>query len=176
MSPDNSNETVFKEIDVVSINENVFKMIEEDWFLITAGNKEAFNTMTANWGGMGYLWHKNVCFIFVRPTRYTYEFTETSGLFTLSFFGKEYRKALEYCGANSGRDVDKVKECSFNPVELLPGAVSFNEAGLVLTCKKLYYNDINPDNFADEKIDNNYPKKDYHRMYIGEIIKVFAKG
>lgn len=166
--------TVFKEIEPASLNENVFKMIGDEWFLITAGNKESFNTMTANWGGMGFLWNINVCFIFVRPSRYTYVFTETSDFFTLSFFGEEYREALDYCGANSGRDVDKVKEYSFNPVEVIPGAISFKEASLVLTCRKLYYDDIKPENFIEKKLDKNYTQKDYHRMYIGEIVKAYV--
>lgn len=175
MSFNESDKAVFKEIDVTSLNKNVFKVIKDEWFLITAGNKDNFNTMTANWGGMGYLWNKNVCFIFVRPGRHTYLFTETNDLFTLSFFDEDYREALEYCGAYSGRDVDKVKECNFNPVEFQQGAISFKEANLVLMCRKLYYQDINPEFFCDKKIDKNYPQKDYHRMYIGEIVKAYAK-
>ncbi len=165
----------FAEIDVRSIQENVFRKIEEEWFLVTAGSGDKINTMTANWGGFGYLWHRNVCFIFVRPTRYTYEFTENNDLFTLSFFGNQYRSMLDFCGTKSGKDVDKIKECGLNPVELYPGAPAFNEADLVICCKKIYFQDINPNDFVDKKIEKNYPKKDYHRMYIGEILKVFSK-
>lgn len=165
----------FVEISVKSIQENVFKKIEEDWFLITAGNRDNLNTMTANWGGFGYLWHKNVCFIFVRPSRYTFEFTEKNDLFTISFFNQDYRGMLDYCGTKSGKDVDKVKECGLNPVELYPGAPAFEEADLVLCCRKIYYQDINPKDFVDKGIDKNYPKKDYHRMYVGEILKVFGR-
>ena len=34
---------------------------------------------------------------------------------------------------------------------------------------------IDPAGFADASIEDNYAKKDYHKMYIGEIIKVYAK-
>ncbi len=31
--------------------------------LVTAGTKEKFNTMTASWGGIGWLWNKPVAFV-----------------------------------------------------------------------------------------------------------------
>ena len=57
--------------------------------LVTAGSKEHFNTMTASWGGIGWLWNKPVVFVFIRSERYTYEFMEENEYFTLSFLGKE---------------------------------------------------------------------------------------
>jgi hypothetical protein len=39
----------------------------------------------------------------------------------------------------------------------------------VLDCKKIYYQDVQPANFVDDRIHSEYPIKDYHRMYIGEI-------
>lgn len=165
----------FTETDILSLEKNVFTLIEKEWMLITAGSRESFNTMTANWGGLGVLWNKNVCFIFVRPTRYTYEFTEQSDYFTLSFFTEEYRNALNYCGRYSGRDVNKIEKCGFTPLEVSKEVISFEQSKLILACRKIYHQDINPMNFYDSGIDKNYPKKDYHRMYIGEIIKAYSK-
>jgi len=165
----------FKEIDIQSITDNTFKLIENDWFLITAGSKEHFNTMTANWGGFGFLWHKKVCFIFVRPTRYTFEFTEDNEFFTLSFFDEAYREALDFCGSHSGKDIDKAEKCGLSVIQMPDYGIAFNEARIIFACKKIYQQDIDPENFIDRTIDKNYPKKDYHRMYIGEIIKVYAK-
>ena len=163
------------EVDAHSLDDNFFKIIEKDWFLVTAGDKDNYNTMTANWGGVGYLWHKKVCFIFVRPVRYTYQFTESSDLFTLSFFDDKFRKQLDYCGVKSGREVDKVKECGFTPYEIDGGGITFNEARLVIKCRKIYRQDIDPGGFMDELIAKNYPQKDYHTLYIGEIVKVLKK-
>lgn len=126
--------------------------------------------MTASWGGLGILWHKNICSIFIRPQRYTYEFIEMSDTFTLSFFDNNHRDVLKYCGSHSGREVDKVAETGITPVFSEDGGVYFQEAKLVLECRKLYYQDIIPGNFLDESINENYPKEDYHRMYFGEII------
>ena len=83
------------------LNDNTFKLIGSDWMLITSGDKDVFNTMTASWGSMGVLWHKQVCFIFVRPQRYTFEFTEKYPKFSLSFFEKEHKDANEPGDANT---------------------------------------------------------------------------
>jgi len=161
--------------DVTVIKDNAFKLIANDWMLITAGNMESFNTMTANWGAFGELWHKKVCFCFVRPTRYTYEFMEREDVFTLSFFDETYRKALDYCGSHSGKDVDKMAETGLTPVANESGGIYFEEARIVLVCRTIYTHDISPAHFLDPKINEAYPKKDYHRMYVGEVIRCLMK-
>lgn len=163
----------FIEIKPEQFTDNTFKLIGADWMLITAGTLDSYNTMTASWGGFGILWNKNVCFCVVRPTRHTYNFIEKSGAFSLSFFDDKYRKALQFCGSHSGRDVDKAASTGLTPVAGDNGTVYFNEARLVIECKKLYFQDIDPKNFIDIALDKNYPLKDYHRMYIGEISKSF---
>lgn len=152
------------------LTDNPFKLIGGDWMLITAGTNEKFNTMTASWGGLGVLWERKVACIFIRPNRYTYEFVERSPLFTLSFFDENRRTALQYCGTHSGRSVDKVKEAGLTAVHD-SGCIYFQEARLVLCCRKLYHQDIDPGRFLDPAINGMYPQKDYHRMYVGEIVK-----
>jgi flavin reductase (DIM6/NTAB) family NADH-FMN oxidoreductase RutF len=165
----------FKVTNPEKITDNPFKLIGSDWMLITAGSPQAFNTMTASWGGMGIIWNKKVCFCVVRPTRHTRLFTERSGYFTLSFFEERYRDVLNYCGSHSGRDVDKIKETGLTPV-FGDNTVYFAEARLVFECKKVYYQDIDPGNFLDPAIDQrNYPLKDYHRLYVGEIVSCLVR-
>ena len=151
------------------LNENVFELIGTDWMLVTAGTPERWNTMTASWGTMGVLWGKNVCFCFVRKSRHTYEFMNEHDEFTLSFFPEKYKAALDYCGAHSGRDVDKAAETGLIPVPM-GSSVSFKQARIAILCKKLFMQDLDPDNFLDPSIEKHYPSKDYHRMYIGEIV------
>lgn len=167
--------STFQEIKPHIINDNVFQLIGADWMLITAGTRKGFNTMTANWGGLGYLWNRNVCFCFIRPPRYTYKFMERTDIFTLTFYEEKDRGILKLCGAKSGRDVDKIKETGLVPVFDDSGAIWFEQARLVLECKKVYFQDITPKNFLDSGIPPFYPKKDYHRMYIGEIIRCLKK-
>ncbi len=164
----------FHEIGPEHLTDNPFKLVGSDWMLITAGTPEKFNTMTASWGGLGVLWERKVAFCFVRPNRYTYEFIESSPTFTLSFFGEEHRKALQFCGSHSGRNTDKVKGAGLTPVHEV-GAVYFKEARLVIVCRKIYFQDISPERFLDPRIESMYPQKDYHRMYVGQIAKCLVK-
>jgi flavin reductase (DIM6/NTAB) family NADH-FMN oxidoreductase RutF len=164
----------FKEVKPESLTDNPFTLIGKDWMLITAGIPGSFNTMTASWGGLGVLWERKVACCFVRPTRYTYEFMERSQNFTLSFFEERLRKILSFCGSHSGRDTDKIKGSGLTPVND-GGYMYFSEARLVLFCRKIYFQDISPDCFLDPKIDEMYPQRDYHRMYVGEIEKCLRK-
>ena len=77
----------YRQIDPTEIKDNLIRLIASDWMLVTAGTPEKFNTMTANWGGTGYLWNKNIAFVFVRPERYTYGFMESTEGFSRIFFG-----------------------------------------------------------------------------------------
>jgi flavin reductase (DIM6/NTAB) family NADH-FMN oxidoreductase RutF len=159
----------YKRVPVDTIAMNPFHAIGKQWMLITAGTLQNHNTMTASWGGMGFLWNKSVCFVFVRPQRYTFQFMEETNSFTLSFFPEKYRKALTICGTESGRDVNKIARAGLTPSDEESGFVSFKEANQIFCCRKLYIHDIDPAHFLDESLFEVYPDHDYHRMYIGEI-------
>ena len=163
-----------KEINIRELKDNFVKMISNDWALLTAGKSDNFNTMTVSWGGIGELWNKDVCFVFVRPQRYTYEFMEKNNHFSLSFFGGEHKKELGVCGSKSGRDIDKTAETGFLPIDL-GEAVGFEQAKVNVVLKKLAYQDMKPDGFIDETIINNYANNDFHRIYVGEIVKVIVE-
>ncbi|MFZ1683906.1 MAG: flavin reductase family protein [Candidatus Zixiibacteriota bacterium] len=165
----------YRKIDPREVTDNAFRLIADEWMLITAGKAGAINTMTASWGTLGELWNKKIAICFVRPTRYTYEFMERETIFTLSFFGPEYRQALDICGSLSGRDGDKIAKAGLSPVELRDGAFGFAEARMILRCRKIYVDDLDPSKFLVPEIQRNYPKKDYHRMYIGEILDCLVK-
>jgi flavin reductase (DIM6/NTAB) family NADH-FMN oxidoreductase RutF len=165
---------VFEQIDVREIDDNVFKLIADDWMLVTAGARGSFNTMTASWGCLGELWSRKIAICFVRPTRFTFDFMERAELFTLSFFAEEHRKALKYCGTRSGRDTDKIAGTGLSPVFDDLGAVYFEQARLVLICRKIYTHDLDPERFIDKAIEQEYPDRDYHRMYLGEVLSCLA--
>lgn len=165
----------FKKTDVSVLNFNPFNSIGKKWMLITAGNKDNFNTMTASWGQMGVLWGKNVAACYIRPNRFTYQFVENSEFFTLSFLGEEYRKALQICGTKSGRDCDKIKETGLTPIEI-DGCMSFNEADTIVVCRKLYRQELSLDDFTKpENYGTAYDKDPLHIQYISEIVSVYVK-
>ena len=105
----------FREISVEELKDNPFTLINKDWMLITAGNREKHNTMTASWGGVGELWGRYVSTIYIRPQRYTLEFVEREDYYSLCFFGPDCRQALNLCGSKSGREVDKDAATGLTP-------------------------------------------------------------
>ena len=170
----------FQEIPVAQLQMNPMTLISKEWMLVTAGNEtRGYNTMTASWGHLGAIWGRNhgypTSVIYVRPQRYTKEFVDREEYFTLTFFGEEYRKALALCGSKSGRDVDKVKECGFTVKTAPCGAPYFEEASLVLVCRKRFAQEMDPANIPADVKEKWYPQEDYHTLYIGEIIEVLKK-
>lgn len=153
---------------------NPFERIGKDWMLITAGDADRCNTMTASWGGLGVLWNKDVSFIFIRHSRHTFQFAENEAYYSLCFFPEEYRPALALCGRVSGRDTDKIAEAGLTPV-FDREAPYFAEASAVVLCRKVYADEIESGCFVDETLLSHYADHDYHRMYVGEIVKVLVK-
>lgn len=165
----------FKEIKIEELGFNPFTKIGKEWLLITAGNEEKHNTMTASWGGVGVLWGKNVVTTYIRPQRYTKEFVDANDTFTIAFFDEEYRSALSLCGKVSGKDCDKIKEAGLTPY-YVDDTTAFEEASMIMVCKKMYSDEIKPECFIAKENDAKwYAEKDYHTMYISEITKVLVR-
>lgn len=161
-----------KRINLDSLELNPFEVIGGDNFLVTAGDISNFNTMTAGWGGLGYMWGKPAVFIFVRESRYTLEFLDKSDEFSISFFSHDYTSVLEYCGSVSGRCADKCANANITPVAV-DGSVSFEESNLIFTCKKLSKSLLSKQTILDPSCLSYYPQGDYHYMYIGGIEGVY---
>ena len=167
-----------KEIKATEIKDNLVKLISKDWMLVTAGTKDNFNTMTANWGFIGELWFKDMVEVFIRQQRYTKEFVDREKYFTLSFFPAEYKKDLSVLGTKSGRDMDKMHESGLTPIQLESGHVTFSEAKLVIECRVVYSDILNESSFIDHSIfEQAYanPKISggIHTRYYAEITKVY---
>ena len=167
---------MLKEFVVSTLSLNPFERIGRDWCLISAGTEESgFNTMTASWGGVGILWNKPVATCYIRPQRYTKEFVDREDMFTLTFFPDGFRNALNLCGTVSGREHDKPAEAGITPL-FTDGTVTFEEANLVLVCKKLFAQPMVESSFIDKKVlEVNYPKMDLHTIYVGEIVKAYKQ-
>lgn len=168
---------MFEKIDAKELKDNVFSLIGERWLLITAGTAEKCNTMTASWGGLGVLWGKNCATCYVRPQRYTKEFLDREEYFTLAVLSEEKREVLRLCGSKSGRDVDKIAQCGLTVRTAQEGkAPYFEEAELVLVCRKRYVQDMDPAQIPQDVKETYYAQQDYHTMYVGEIVEVLRKA
>lgn len=151
----------------------------DQWLLLTAGDFQQghFNTMTVGWGSFGTMWSRPFAQVVVRPTRYTYEFMNTYDTFTLCGLPEEYKKALTILGSKSGRDGDKIAEAGLTPIAASQvAAPGFAEAELLVECRKIYWDDMAPEQFLDSSIENSYPLKDYHRIYFGEIVAISGEN
>jgi flavin reductase (DIM6/NTAB) family NADH-FMN oxidoreductase RutF len=143
------------------------------WLLLSAGDfaRKDWNCMTVGWGSFGVMWGKPFAQIVVRPTRHTARFVDSFDTFTLCAFPEEHRKALSWLGSHSGRDGDKVKASGLTPIpSRAVAAPGFEEAELIVECRMMYRDELDPSRFVDPAIESNYPKKDYHRVYFGEIV------
>lgn len=164
----------FIKTDIYSENFNPFKRIGKDWFLLTSGDVNDYNTMTASWGQMGVLWGKPVFTTVVRTSRKTFELIDKNEFFTISFLDEDYRNALNFCGSHSGRDCDKAQETGLVPVEF-DGVTAFEQANTVLVCRKLYTKDMNEDDFLDKSLLKFYESDPFHKTFIGEIVSLYKK-
>ena len=166
----------FRTINPQEIFDNPFKLIGSDWGLVSAGNYDYFNTMTISWGGVGIMWNKPSAFTFIRPQRFTFEFIEREECFSICFFDETYREALSFCGAKSGRNVNKLQETGLTPLFTEEGVPYFEEARLVLICKKMYSSFLDEESvLGGEAVLKNYNGDDFHKMYISEILEVLSK-
>ena len=166
-----------KNIAIEELTAAVVGLWDRQWLLLTAGDFVArdFNCMTVSWGSLGCMWNKPFAQVVVRPTRHTHGFTERFESFTLAAFPAEYKDALLLLGSKSGRDGDKIKEAGLTPIAAeRVAAPGYAEAELILECRKIYWQDFVPAQFLDPAIEAQYPRKDYHRIYFGEI--VLARG
>ena len=177
-----------QEISYKDLKFNPFNLIGGEWMLITAGDEHsslqakrpkgrAVNTMTASWGHLGCLWGNNdpSAVVYIRESRYTKEFVDKEPYFSLCVMDKSFKKQMAYLGSTSGRDEDKIAKAGLTPV-YADNTVYFEEAKLVLVCKKVYAAEIQPSGIIyQETIDQSYPQGDYHTMYIGKIVKVLVR-
>lgn len=164
---------MFKEISPKEIKGNLISAIAEEYMLITAGTPEKYNMMTASWGFVGEMWGNDCAVAVIRPQRYTMEFVEKSDYFTLSFYG-DRKEIHKICGGKSGRDCDKTALTGLTPI-FDGDSVYFDEARLVLVCRKQYVQKMDAACFTDQSPLKWYPDGDFHYQVYGKIEKVLVK-
>lgn len=144
---------------------------------LTAKYGDTVNTMTVSWGSIGYVWNKPIFTVYVRKERFTHSIIEKSKEFTISVpFGNSMKEALTICGTKSGRDTDKKKE---SKIEFIGGKTIdtpvVDNCNMYYECKVVYSQDMNPVNLDEYIKKNSYKAEDYHTIYYGEIVDIYAK-
>lgn len=166
---------VRKNIDFLNWQIKPHNLWDKQWLVLTGGDYYAgkYNSMIVGWGGFGTIWKKPFALVLVRPQRYTYEFMEQFDSYTLSALPKKYRAELELLGTKSGRDLDKFASTGLTPIPSNHiSAPGLDEAELIIECRKIYWQDLDPNNFLVPYISKQYPLKDYHRIYFSEILSI----
>lgn len=154
-------------------NYNVFSAFNDTWPILTCGDKTTgFNSMVVSWGGLGELWGKNVAYVFVRHSRYTFDFIEKSNSVTLSFLSDKYKEAKAVFGSKSGKDIDKFGQTGLHATfDLDYNGYYVCESDYVLKMKKLYSIDMPYEELPEDIKAKFYANGDMHRMYVCEIMQ-----
>ncbi len=162
-----------KEINYNEYAAKALQSLSKGAFLTTSHGGQA-NTMTIGWGAISHMWGKPVFIVMVRGSRYTYGLLEASGEFTVSIPLKDMQKAVNICGSQSGRNVDK-----FAAAAIVPQAAKTVAApvvagcGLYYECKVVYKQAMQPAELTAELQQKWYANNDYHTLYFGEILSAY---
>lgn len=139
--------------------------------LVGQGKQGPPNTMAIGWGQIGVIWRKPIFTVLVRPSRYTYKLIEETGEFTVNIVPSHLKDLVQYCGAVSGRDHDKFREKGLTAIPSSHIKTSMiKECILHYECKIVYKHDLTPSELGAAIIADFYPKGDFHRLYVSEIL------
>ena len=148
-------------------------------------NGDKFNAMVIGWGHIGTLWNRPTFLVYVRQGRYTKGQLDRTGEFTVSVpLEKTDPLINRVCGAQSGYNVDKVREAGFDLVAAeVIGTPGIRQYPLTLECRVLYAQDQDLSRIPQDILRSAYPQdvpgtnpmanRDFHTMYVGEIVAAY---
>lgn len=179
---DKSFEDLYKPIAATEIPDNVFKLVGQDYTVITAGTETEYNSMTASYGGWGQLFESPVTWCFLNASRYTLEFIKKEQTYTMSYFPEQFKEQVLFFGSKTGRESDKMKENKLTVVKTPGGNIAYKESRLIIECKLIQITETNPKDFYSEKGKAFVEKgmkdgngKEYHKLVFGEITNVWVR-
>lgn len=153
--------------------------------LLTTKCNNEVNTMTIGWGTIGIDWSRPIFIAYVRESRYTKQFLEVNGEFTVNVpMGDVDKKILQVCGTRSGRDMNKIKDLNLTLEEPLKISVpGIRELPLTLECKVIYKQQQDLTAIPESILARYYPieedtlhpgsERDYHIAYYAQILKAY---
>ena len=175
---DNTFESRYELVDAKDFNDNIFKLVSEDFTVITAG--EQANSMLAGWGGIGVLFDKPVTWGVLRANRFTLEKMRETGTFTMCYFAEEYKEDIMKFGMASGRDSKKMEETALSLMQTPAGVPAFEEAKIIIECKLIAATSVNKDEFYTEEARQFFQEGfddagDWHKIVFGDITNIYVK-
>lgn len=140
---------------------------------VTCGIRKS-NVMTTHWGSIGVLWNRDVFLLPVRGSKLSNEIIRTNGSFALSVPVKDMRNEIAICDHISGYFVNKFEELHLHPKRARKiDAYVLGECGLIVECKLLSSIDLTKEILTPELNAEMYSFKDYHTLFIGEVVDTY---
>lgn len=126
--------------------------------LVSCGSSiEEYNLLTVAWTGT-LCTNPPLCYISVRPERYSYEIIKRNMEFVINLTTKDMAYATDWCGVKSGKDYNKFKEMGLTPGKAtVVKAPIVEEAPVSIECK---VKEIVP--------------LGSHDMFIAEVVNILA--
>ena len=169
-----------EKIDITEYSNLITQALPKGILLNTMGDK--FNAMVIGWGHLGTLWSLPTFHVYVRQGRYTKGQLDRTGEFTVSVpQGGPVPAIAKVCGSMSGFHVDKAAEAGLTLEE--PAVIhtpGIREYPLTIECKILYAQDQDLQKIPEDICKRFYPQdvpgtnpmanRDYHTMYVGQIL------
>lgn len=139
-----------------------------DFILFARKKNGQINAMTCGWVTDGILYNRKVKMVYVRKTRYTYEFLMDADYFFTAEV--ENQELYDYFGSVSGRDEDKIKKADLHILQ--NDGKEFLEGGINNTyLKKIAVLDFSKADYLDPQICEKFREDDEaHVIFVGEVI------
>ena len=172
-----------EKINVTDYANLITKMLPKGILLNTSGDK--FNSMVIGWGHLGTLWGKPTFHVYVRQGRYTKPQLDKTGEFTISVPLEKIDPAINrILGGQSGYNIDKEKEAGLELEEAeVIGTPGIRQYPLTIECRVLYAQDQDLAKIPADIRERTYPQdvpgteplanRDFHTMYVGEIVDAY---
>lgn len=173
-----------KEIEVFDCASDILKAVKTGVLLTTKAD-DRVNCMTISWGTIGIEWGKPIFTVFIRENRFTKSQLDKNGEFTINVpYGEYDKKILNFCGTNSGRDIDKIKELGLTLISAdIISVPAIKELALTLECRVIYKQKQDESAVTEEDKNKFYPKdvdglfcganRDYHTAYYADIVSAY---
>jgi flavin reductase (DIM6/NTAB) family NADH-FMN oxidoreductase RutF len=156
-----------------TIKATLRKLKDPGLLLVSSKKDGSNNVMAIGWGFMGVLWQKHVFMVAVRNSRFTHEFIEDTGEFTVNVPDGEMDDVVAHAGEVSGREHDKFKESNLTPIRGKNVHVPvIKECKIHYECKVVYKVEIKGSPIPADVDKEFYANIDYHTLYFGEILAI----
>ena len=159
--------------DYEAMAETLDRLGKEGLLLMTGSEG---NPMTIGWGTIGRIWGRPVFLVLVRPSRHSFGLLEELPEFSVNVPTDELKDTVELCGTESGRDMDKAKECglTLNSCGSI-GVPYVEDCPIHYECRVIHKGNVINADLIPQIVAECYPTGDFHRVFYGEILGVFRK-